>query len=303
MAVRRISELPELYTTYPNATAKKCLIEVSYNHNDKVYQSFYVKATDLLNVSVGDALPHATNNSYGVVKIASNGGIINTEGILSVPLATETTPGLVTIPQTAEYVLIDNGKLKAGRIPTSLTVTAGAYEIIDTAYPIGSLYMTVLSDGQPPGCTNSIGDGDLINGSINADGTKQMQWERLSDDMSIWSDSTHAGQAISGQLPALTNELSVQVAGQHQHGLKFTSGAGGGWGTSKCVTGLSKPDTLAKANVKTNVVAAHTHQLVVSNDASGAYVRNDNIVRPTSIGVIMWQRLPDIKLGPANQQP
>lgn len=34
MAVRRISDLPELYSNYPNANLSSCLFEVSYNPHD-----------------------------------------------------------------------------------------------------------------------------------------------------------------------------------------------------------------------------------------------------------------------------
>lgn len=48
MAIRRISDLSELFTNYPDADLDKCLIEVSYNNTDKRYQSFYVRADKLI---------------------------------------------------------------------------------------------------------------------------------------------------------------------------------------------------------------------------------------------------------------
>ena len=37
MAIRRVSDLPELKTQYPDAVLGKCLFEVSYNHVNKLY--------------------------------------------------------------------------------------------------------------------------------------------------------------------------------------------------------------------------------------------------------------------------
>lgn len=48
MAIRRVSELPSLDGTYSDADVSKCLIEVSYNPKDRVYQSFYVRAEWLI---------------------------------------------------------------------------------------------------------------------------------------------------------------------------------------------------------------------------------------------------------------
>ena len=37
MAIRRVSDLPELRTQYPDASIDDCLFEVSYNHINKLY--------------------------------------------------------------------------------------------------------------------------------------------------------------------------------------------------------------------------------------------------------------------------
>ncbi len=37
MAIRRVSDLPELSANYPDADLGKCLLEVSYNNSGKLY--------------------------------------------------------------------------------------------------------------------------------------------------------------------------------------------------------------------------------------------------------------------------
>lgn len=55
MALRRISDLSELYLNYPDASISSCLLEVSYNPIDQRYQSFYVHANNLLDKYMRDS--------------------------------------------------------------------------------------------------------------------------------------------------------------------------------------------------------------------------------------------------------
>lgn len=49
MALRRISDLPELFTNNPNAELSNCLIEVSYRQPDNyVYESYFVNLYNVL---------------------------------------------------------------------------------------------------------------------------------------------------------------------------------------------------------------------------------------------------------------
>lgn len=48
MAIRRVSDLPNLLEVYPDAEIDKCIVEVSYNNEGRLFQSFYVKAADLV---------------------------------------------------------------------------------------------------------------------------------------------------------------------------------------------------------------------------------------------------------------
>ena len=61
MAIRRVSDLPDLLTTYRTdfitdsgedrlSNLGNCLLEVSYNHARNIYQSFSIKTTDLLSL-------------------------------------------------------------------------------------------------------------------------------------------------------------------------------------------------------------------------------------------------------------
>jgi len=54
MAIRRISDLSELFVNYPDADMKKCLLEVSYNNTDRRYQSFYMKVADMISYILSD---------------------------------------------------------------------------------------------------------------------------------------------------------------------------------------------------------------------------------------------------------
>lgn len=59
MAIRRVSDLPELATTYPSdfdnehrlSNLQKCLVEVSYNHSANMYQSFYTTVKNVLDIA------------------------------------------------------------------------------------------------------------------------------------------------------------------------------------------------------------------------------------------------------------
>lgn len=58
MAIRRVSDLPELTSIYQNADLDKCLFEVSYK-NDNIYQSFYAKGktvTDKVVEKIGGSI-------------------------------------------------------------------------------------------------------------------------------------------------------------------------------------------------------------------------------------------------------
>ena len=75
MAVRRVSDLPELKSYYPDAQLSDCLLEVSYNPHENVYQSFYSKADELFAGSFNvtrDMLPIATKTNLGAVIIGNN---------------------------------------------------------------------------------------------------------------------------------------------------------------------------------------------------------------------------------------
>lgn len=79
MAIRRISDLPELLTHYQDADIDKCLLEVSYNRDANRYQSFYVKVGNLIqhiDESIGGWVTLTTNQEITGIKTFANGFIV-----------------------------------------------------------------------------------------------------------------------------------------------------------------------------------------------------------------------------------
>ena len=102
MAVRRISDLPNLTAYYPTAELSDTMIEVSYAKpvDPRRYQSFYSTMKDALQLLV-DNLPRATKSQFGIVKIGAGINVIDDgtseTGLISVSRASQQTPGLVKI--------------------------------------------------------------------------------------------------------------------------------------------------------------------------------------------------------------
>lgn len=69
MAIRRVSDLPNLLEVYPKAEIDKCILEVSYNNEGRLFQSFYVKAKDLIKKYLSDYEQDHT------ISFDANGGV------------------------------------------------------------------------------------------------------------------------------------------------------------------------------------------------------------------------------------
>lgn len=84
MAIRRISDLPYLYTAYPEASLSNSLMEISYTPGNSIYQSFCQDISSILKhfTITENMIPHASYNNFGVVKIGRNIEVNN--GIISV---------------------------------------------------------------------------------------------------------------------------------------------------------------------------------------------------------------------------
>jgi hypothetical protein len=72
MAVRRISDLPNLDSYYPDASLNDCLMEVSYANpsNPNRYQSFYKPVQSLVNAIRG-SLMGATSPQLNAMRFSS----------------------------------------------------------------------------------------------------------------------------------------------------------------------------------------------------------------------------------------
>ena len=102
MAVRRISDLPNLVTYYQDADLNDTLIEVSYAKpvDPRRYQSFYTRMSDVVQL-IEKNLKRATKTQFGIVRIGNNIDVVesNTDdkGLISVPAASRSKPGVVRI--------------------------------------------------------------------------------------------------------------------------------------------------------------------------------------------------------------
>lgn len=68
MAVRRVSDLPNLSAWYPNAQLSNCLMEVSYAkpEDPRRYQSFYRNMGDMVVTTSADIKPENRNKTITV---------------------------------------------------------------------------------------------------------------------------------------------------------------------------------------------------------------------------------------------
>ena len=133
MAVRRISDLPNLFAYYADADLKNSLIEVSYtaNPNDpksiRRYQSFYANMNDMLAMII-NGMTRASKTKFGIVKIGDNIDVVtndtthpmsnNNNGLISVKTASYNDRGVAKIAQNTGLT-IANGTLSASKASTS----------------------------------------------------------------------------------------------------------------------------------------------------------------------------------------
>lgn len=132
MAVRRISDLPNLVTYYQDADLNDTLIEVSYAKpgDPRRYQSFYTRMSDIVQL-IEKNLKRATKTQFGIVRIGDNIDVVksNTDdkGLISVPLATSSTPGVVKI---GNGVNVDsNGVISVNSTGYASTTSPGIVKI------------------------------------------------------------------------------------------------------------------------------------------------------------------------------
>ena len=233
MAVRRISDLPELSSNYPDAQLSNCLIEVSYTPRNAVYQSFYAKMDYVLG-NIASNLPKATKSQFGVVKVGSNIDVVEDgpdKGLISVPVATRSKAGVFQLPGPDwPYVATDsNGNFIRTSAPTvSTPVSISNYDVLNMIYPIGSLYMTTNNDDPvPPDFDSFIAGTDNKKCKSTAKDTsnKHITWQKLDTDKTLWTSNSNLGESLSPTLPKLPT-WTCNSAGSHTHAVAFESYSG-----------------------------------------------------------------------------
>ena len=178
MSIKRISDLPNLGTTYGKVLndghisedqLSNCLMEVSYVSEGKVYQSFYesldVVLPDLNPVDfVAKGLQPATESRLGGVKIGSNVCMNNDSSgvasILSAKHATTEIAGVLKLPKNSteyqlqpsqfsniEFLGIYNGELTAYNMPkisvdNPIDTNELKDQMFNIMYPQGAIYAT-----------------------------------------------------------------------------------------------------------------------------------------------------------------
>ena len=312
MAVRRISDLPELYSNYPNANLSSCLFEVSYNPHDQVYQSFYVHADKLLSAIVEQIpeIPRASKTEFGAVRIGNNINVVENgdeKGLISVNDATTEIKGVIKSPgSNIPYLGTNaNGDWEAHELSITVeTVDVKSatfkYHAIDAAYPIGGIYITTdINNPWPPGFHHmmdgtSIYDvGNVAAAPTSIDGvTHWIHWAKHSPGFALWSSVDQCGKLIHASIPPMPY-MQTASTGAHQHSFKYkkpNSVSDRTSGSHHNRNGVSGPTWDSGT---TDSDGAHVHAIEYPFGVYSTYGydgNNGDWVRPTSVGAIFWQR-------------
>ena len=261
MAVRRISDLPNLSAQYENVDNTKCLIEVSYSARNNVYQSFYSTLDEIknyINIDIDiDNLQKASKSQYGIVKVGDNIDVESGDnaGLISIPHATDSKAGVIKTCGASPYVGVDaNGNL----IPKSSPSGGGGLtekEIIDLIYPVGSLWFSESSSAIPP-----------------RQGHNNVRWIRISKNCSVWitENDSEVGKDIAGSLPF--PDFTCESDGNHRHGMMINV-SGGSFDDSA--------QTPGRALTNVSITAPQAPAI-----DSGSYVRMENWVKTHDITTI-----------------
>lgn len=346
MAVRRISDLPVLSTYYPDAALSDCMLEMSYaepNQTPRLYRSFSVYADYLNTMQQADlinSLPIASKTRRGIVKIGDNINV-NNEGTINVnfPTATTTTAGIIKAPTnntvapgSSEIKILtyrdgnwgyDTLQIGQGTSEPLYNIPALYYkEIIDLTYPVGSMFISMLSSVAPPGIpsdtkittTTTTLSAMLLN---HEQLSSQITWQKLTLYASFWNvalSEPNMGKYVEASLPTLdTGILSVSDSSTHTHGLNFWTRLNddGGNRVIDAVYKLQSDSSTAyegknhdsaKPQRRTCDVdpgGKHSHKITVCtsknnptlNNRYNVYNRTDAVVRPTSYYVNAWKRI------------
>lgn len=325
MAIRRISDLPYLYTAYPEASLSNSLMEISYTPGNSIYQSFCQDISSILKhfTITENMIPHASYNNFGVVKIGRNIEVNN--GIISVNEAEVSVDNTSKMgvwykpPSGLSCIGTDaNGNFIPGDVTIKIqNIVATDYAMLNVAYPIGSLYIRTGDNLAPPGVNtltyNNITKANIstyynqiISGAIciesnddNKTAIGHMQWVLLPQNLTPWStwQKTEIDETLSAELPIIDISVNLSSAttsndGSHSHTFSMRkTGAMGAYGNNGYLG--SNQDSY-----NTITGGAHRHQLtgtlkVTSSTTTPIYKNTNNIARPTSYGVVIWKRIED----------
>ena len=262
MAVRRISDLPNLNAQYEDVDNTKCLIEVSYSAQDNVYQSFYSTLDEIKNyIDINiDNLPKASKSQYGIVKIGNN--IDVDDGVISIPHATSTTVGVIRACGASDYIGInDEGNLIKANNPSGGGGSVNYQSIIDMIYPVGSLWISTKANAQPPGYDST--------GSVRSDIT--ITWQKLTGNYSLWNtnDTSEVGKVINGSLPF--PDFTCESGGNHRHGMMINVSSG---------SFDDSAQTPGRALTNVSITAPQAPAI-----DSGSYVRMENCVKANVVTI------------------
>ena len=302
MAVRRVSDLPDLNIYYPSAQLSDAMIEISYAKPEaqRKYLSFsmnaYAMISSIVNNIVND-LPIASKTKLGVVQIDNNIDV-TTAGKISVKNATTAAAGVLKAPPAGAAYIGTNadGSWKSVAAPSGGTGNLDNYDVVNTTYPKGSVFIAAQPSIYPPGVIAPPSSGDEWTG-MSKSGMPTMKWKKITG-CSLWATGTNneVGQTLSAVLPSPASIMTAtcNAAGDHYHKQKKTtvSVEGSGSHSNKTVLQLMESTTSSGTYKYMQTTGEHTHTVTFnqSTTANTVYHGVDNTVRPTSLGVGVWVR-------------
>lgn len=229
-----------------------------------------------------DALPRATKDTHGVVKIGDNINV--NDGVISVADASETTKGLIKEPpdcitsgNKVVFLQYSGHEWSTGEVdPTTMQATIYIpaileYQIINLTYPVGSLFISTLSSALPPGIpsgtpittstrelTANVRSG--YNNDSDSTSYTAIKWNKLPSYASLWNvalNDTRMGTYITGELP----KIEIAENGEHYHKIAKSSVSveGSGHHANKTVLYNFSSTTSANAHKNMNDAGKHTH--------------------------------------------
>ena len=243
------------------------------------------KNKDVLSINIGQGLnintlgqlsanqvvfPTMSNATSGMAK--SGDGLTVDGGVLKVDntIARVDSPSFTGVPtsptpteSSPKEMIVNKGYLdkKIDGIKTGVT--------LDQVYPVGSIYITVMSE-LPPSFTNS-----------------GMVWVKLNTGRCLWNaeNESQLGQNIVGSLPNITGTFpTIEDYDQSKQDYRTTNYTGAFKCDAHNVSAGEIEQKTSSIDQDRTVMDASRNNPIYSGSAG------QNVVRPTSIGVTMWKR-------------